>query len=178
MLSSYFLAFFLLVLLRMVADAGRQYLPRGFAMTTTEAEKLLKKGVAALANGHTHLAMTCLEQAMHYARTPKTCSYLAYCIALNSKRFDDAIALGREALEAEPNSSLYCLNLGRILLLAGRKEEAITVFRQGLVFSRDAALIYQLEELGTRKPPIFTAMPREHFANRLCGILGSKIGLR
>lgn len=147
-------------------------------MAQAEAEALLEKGIAALANGHSHLAMSCLEQAMHYGKTPKICSYLAYCLALNCKQFDEAIALGREALEAEPSSPVFCLNLGRVFLLAGRKDEAITVFRQGLAVSRDSALISQLEELGARKPPLFKALPRKHLINKSFGFLASKLGLR
>lgn len=147
-------------------------------MATSEAVELQEKGLHALEHGRTYLAMTCLEQAMAYGKTPLLCSYLAYCMALNKRSIGDAIALGREALEAEPEVPAFSLNLGKILLLAGRREEAIRVFRQGLASSRHPELIAALEKLGTRSPPLFKTLPRGHFLNRYAGLLRGWLGLR
>jgi tetratricopeptide (TPR) repeat protein len=147
-------------------------------MTDNEAADFLSKGIAALEHGHSYLAMSCLEQAISHGKTPDICSYLGYCLALNGKDYDTAVLLGYEALQAAPSSSVYCLNLGRTLLLAGRREEAIGIFRQGLTVSRDAALISQLEGLGTRMPPVFKTLPRDHFLNKYGGIILSRIGFR
>lgn len=147
-------------------------------MTIPNAVELQEKGLHALEHGHSYLAMTCLEQAMAYGKTPLLCSYLAYCLALNKRSIEDAIALGREALEAEPAVPVFSLNLGKILLLADRREEAISVFRQGLASGRDPELIAALEALGVRNPPLFKALPRRHFLNRYAGLLRSWLGLR
>lgn len=147
-------------------------------MAHTEAAELMQKGLLALKNGHSFLAMTYLEQALEYGKTPVLSSYLAYCRALNGRDLDKSIELGRDALQADPANPEFNLNLGRVLLLAGRKEEAITVFRQGLANSLNPDLIAQLEQLGTRKPPLFRSLARNHFLNKFAGQLLNLFGFR
>jgi tetratricopeptide (TPR) repeat protein len=122
--------------------------------------------------------MTYLEQANIFGKTPVISSFLAYCHAVNGRDLDKAIELGREALQADPANPEFCLNHGRVLLLSGHKDEAITVFRQGLTSSLHPELIAQLEKLGTRKPPVFASLPRDHFLNRQGGKLLSALGFR
>jgi len=147
-------------------------------MSIAAAVDPLEKGLAALEHGYTYLAMSCLEQAMASGKTPQLCSSLAYCLALNNKKLDKAVDLAREALDSEPGNTQFILNLGRILLLAGRKEEAIRVFRQGLSYGRDPHIIEQLEQLGTRKQPLFPRLPRGHFANKFFGMVLSRLAFR
>jgi tetratricopeptide (TPR) repeat protein len=147
-------------------------------MELTEAAELTQKGLLALEHGHTYLSMTYLEQAMKYGKTPVISSYLAYCHAVNGRDLDDAIELGRNALQADPANPEFCLNLGRVLLLSGRKDEAIAVFRQGLTTSLHPELIAHLDKLGTRKPPVFSSLPRNHFLNRYGGQLLNVLGFR
>jgi len=147
-------------------------------MALTEAAELVEKGLLALQNGHSYLAMTYLEQAMKYGKTPVLSSNLAYCHALNGRDKDTAIELGREALLADPANPEFSLNLGRVLLLSGQRNEAITIFRKGLTFAPHPELIAQLEKLGTRKSPIFKTLPRTHFLNKIGGQLLSALGFR
>ena len=147
-------------------------------MATAAAVDPLEKGLSALEHGHTYLAMSCLEEAMASGKTPLLCSHLAYCMAVNNKGLDSAIALAREALDAEPGNIHFRLNLGRILLLAGQKEEAIRVLRQGLYYGCSPELLAQLDQFGTRKAPLFPALPRGHFANKYSGLLLTRLGLR
>jgi tetratricopeptide (TPR) repeat protein len=147
-------------------------------MKLTNSAELLQKGLLALEHGHTYLAMTCLEQAMEDGETPVLASYLAYCRALNGRDLEEAAELARGALHAAPADQQCCLNLGRILLLSGHKDQAIAVFRQGLAHSLNPVLIAQLEQLGTRKPPLFVALPRDHFLNKYGGKVLSLLGFR
>lgn len=147
-------------------------------MQNREAAELLEKGLTALENGHSYLAMTCLEQAAGYETTPLLNSCLAYCHALNGRDMDKAIELARSALQGDAANPRYCLNLGRILLLSGRKEEAITIFRQGLANSSDPELIAQLERLGTRKPPLIKIFSRNNPLNKYGGKFMRLLGKR
>ncbi len=147
-------------------------------MALTESAELLQKGLDALEHGHTFLAMTCLEQAMEYGKTPILSSFLAYCHALNGRDLDKAIELAREAQQADPACPECSLNLGRVLLLSEHKDEAITVFRQGLVYSLSPELIAQLDELGTRKPLLFKTLSRDNILNKYGGKLLGLCGLR
>ena len=141
-------------------------------------EELVSKALTALTHGHSYLAMVCLQQATALGSSPIIDSHLGYCLALNQQDFAEARRLGEKALSAEPNNPLFCLNLGRICLLAGQKEDAICIFRQGLAFSRDEAIIAELNRLGTRKPPLFPAFHRNHPLNKWGGIVLSRLGLR
>ena len=141
-------------------------------------EELVSKALTALTHGHSYLAMVCLQQAAAYGHSPVIDSHLAYCLALNQQEFAEARRLGELALHAEPNNPLFCLNLGRVCLLAGEKLEAIRIFRQGLAFSRDQMLIDELNRLGTRKPPVFPSLHRDHPLNKWVGILLARLGLR
>lgn len=147
-------------------------------MAMAAAVNPLEKGLSALEHGHTYLAMSCLEQAMESVKSPQVCAKLAYCLAVNNKDMERAINLAREALDAEPGNTTFRLNLGRVLLHAGLKDEAIRVFRQGLSHGSDSELITQLEQLGTRKRPVFPTLQRGHFLNRYAGLLLSWLGLR
>lgn len=141
-------------------------------------EELVSKALTALQHGHTYLAMVCLEQAASFGHSSIIDSYLGYCLALNRQAFGEAIRLGERALHEEPNNPLFCLNLGRSYLLAGQKDDAIRTFRQGLAFSRDEALIAELNRLGTRKPTPFPALHRNHLLNKWGGIILARLGLR
>ena len=141
-------------------------------------EELVSKALTALTHGHSYLAMVCLQQAAACGHSPVIDSHLAYCLALNQQEFTEARRLGEQALNAEPNNPLFCLNLGRVCLLAGEKQEAIRIFRQGLAFSRDQMLIAELNRLGTRKPTVFPSLHRDHPLNKWVGILLARLGLR
>ncbi len=141
-------------------------------------EELVSKALSALQNDHTYLAMACLQQAEALGSSSIIDSYLGYCLALNHQDFPSAIRLGLSALHQEPNNPLFCLNLGRVYLMAGEKTDAVRVFRQGLAFSRDEQLIAELNRLGTRKPPVIVFLHRDNFINVLLGKLLVKLGLR
>lgn len=147
-------------------------------MNHSDAEEFLAKGLEALEHGHIHLAMSCLEQAARYERTSIVSSHLAYCMALNGRDMDIAIAMAGEALAQEPYNPAFCLNLGRVYLLAGRREDAVRTFRQGVAYTKDQNLIDELEKLGIRKAPVFRRLHRDHFLNRYLGLLLSRLGLR
>jgi Tfp pilus assembly protein PilF len=146
-------------------------------MAMTALADPLEKGLAALENGHAHLAMSCLEQAMASGKTPILTSYHAYCLALTRTDMNRAVDLCREALLAEPDRPDICLNMGRTLLLAGRRDEAVRVLRLGLTFSADDRLIAALEQLGTRRTPLCPWLPRRHFINKYGGLLRSWLGI-
>ena len=55
---------------------------------------------------------------------------------------------------------------------------AIRVLRQGLYYGSSTELLAQLDQFGTRKKPLFPALPRGHFVNKYSGLLLSRFGLR
>lgn len=147
-------------------------------MSNTQAEESFAKGLHALSNGHLYLALVCFEQAVNVERSPLCCSYLAFCLAKARGQYAEAVSLCEEALGKDPTNAVHYLNLGRVHMLAGQREKALNVLRQGLNFGNSDEIIRQLNALGTRKPPVIPSLRREHPLNKFCGILLKKLGLR
>jgi hypothetical protein len=70
------------------------------------------------------------------------------------------------------------MNLGRIYVLAGHREKALDILRQGLQYQRNDEILLELEMLGMRSRPIFPYLRRENPLNKFCGILLKKLGYR
>lgn len=139
---------------------------------------LLRKGERALQNGDTLVALLQLEMAHAVEPLPSIKAKLAYCLAKERRQYQQAMALCREALRAEPDNPDHYYQLSRIYLIAGQKRQAIKSLRKGLKFKRHQPSIDELNRLGARKSPIFTSLPREHILNRIGGILFTKLGSR
>lgn len=147
-------------------------------MDVHEVNDLVAKGVSALENDHVHLALVCFERAAEIEMSPKVCSGLGYCIAAARGELARGEQLCRGAIERDPETVFHYRNLGSVLLLAGNRGEAIQTFRQGLRHGKDAVIITKMDDLGTRKPPVITSLPRNHFLNRMLGLMLNRVGFR
>jgi len=141
-------------------------------------QKLLKDGIAAVRAGNTSQALKLLEQAAELDESPELISHLAYCLAKAKHDFTTATSLARSALRDEPWNSTHYLNLGKIYLLAGRRKDAIQVFRDGLLHEHNPRIKEELTQLGTRKYPVIATLPREHLFNRMLGKIFTRLKLR
>lgn len=139
---------------------------------------LIARGEKALASGETLVALMHFETANRLQMVPAVQSALAYCLARERRQYQQAIALCRQALEAEPAEVRHYYHLGRIYLTAGQKPLAITAFRRGLKLQRYQPIIDELRRLGVRRPPVFTSLPRDHVLNKSFGRLLSRLGAR
>lgn len=147
-------------------------------MGESHVEDLFAKGVHALENNHIYLALSCFEQAACLERTPLSCSYLAYCLAKVRSQYPDAISLCKEALGAEPGNPLHYFHLGRIYVMAGQRNKALTILRQGLKCENNGELLRELNVLGERKYPVFRSLDRGHPLNKFFGIALNRLGFR
>ena len=141
-------------------------------------DALLSKGDLALQSDDTLVALLQYEMAYAMDPNPSVKAKLAYCLARERKQYQQAMALCREALEAEPNNPDHYYQLSRVYLAAGHKNKALKSLRKGLKFKRHQPIIDELNRLGYRRPPTFSSLPREHVLNRAAGILLSKLGSR
>ncbi|MFA5073326.1 MAG: hypothetical protein WC539_05455 [Nitrospirota bacterium] len=68
------------------------------------------------------------------------------------------------------------LNLGRAYSAAGKKRNALTAFKQGLVYDHEhAGLLKEVKKMGTRKTPPLSFLDRSNPVNKLLGkMLGKK----
>lgn len=140
-------------------------------MTEKDYRELLREGMDALRSGRTDIALQSLEKAHEQVDSPEIQSHLAFCIAKERRDYQRAESLCESAISEDPGSSAHYLNLGRILLLAGRKRDAIRVFRDGLLHENNPVINDELKKLGTRRYPIISSLPREHGVNRILGKL-------
>jgi len=143
-----------------------------------QSATLLKEGMAALDAGNTALALQRLQAAAELDESPEILSHFAYCVAKELQDYRRAEALCGEAIDEEPWYSAHYLNLGRIRLLEGRREDAIRVFRDGLLREANPRIKAELERLGIRKYPIISSLPREHFLNKYLGKFLTALKLR
>lgn len=112
------------------------------------------------------------------ADIPQYASCFAYCIARERGQYQLAMTLCEKAIAREPENTLHYLNLGRVFLLAGKKTEALDVFRRGVSQERDQRIIDELNRLGERKPPVFPFLKRSNPLNKYLGMLLKRLGLR
>lgn len=141
-------------------------------------DELIEKGIALLNANNKLAALACFDKALTMRNSPKLLSYLSYCIATERGRIQEALKLCNEAIAQEPDNPTHYLNLGRIHLHSGRKNEALTTFRKGLSFGEDKAIKSLLKKFGTRGKPVFPFLPRNNFLNKYAGLLLRRIKLK
>jgi hypothetical protein len=78
----------------------------------------------------------------------------------------------------DAQNPIHYLNLGKVYLLAGKKSQAIEVFRKGLAHERHQEIIDELNRLGIRKSPVLPFLKRKNPINRYFGIILHRLGLR
>lgn len=109
--------------------------------------------------------------------SPDMLAMMGYSLA-ESGQFRKAIDLCVKAVTLNPGNSDYYLTLGRVYILAGERDKAITVFRKGLKIRKNADIMEELRRLGIRKPPPFNSLDRQHILNRVTGKLLGVLGMR
>lgn len=141
-------------------------------------EKIFRKGLDALENGHIYLALSCFEQAASLDRTPLHCSYLAFCLAKVRSQFSESICLCKEALKMDPDNAVHYLHLGRIHLMAGQRKKALGVLRRGLQCADNGTIFQEITLIGERRNPVIASLARNHPLNKYLGLLLTKLGVR
>jgi tetratricopeptide (TPR) repeat protein len=101
--------------------------------------------------------------------TPEMLSLMGYSVASQSGQLKEGIALCEKAISLNPNHTDHYLNLGRIYLLANKKEPAIRIFKTALRIKKDPKIIRELRSLGIRKPPFVSSLSRDHLINIWAG---------
>ncbi|MGO9014296.1 MAG: tetratricopeptide repeat protein [Dissulfurispiraceae bacterium] len=147
-------------------------------MHTVTPEELFNKGLEALAGGKMIPALASFEKALELEDNPAFYSYFALCIAKERGQVRKAIKLCEEALQKDRENTAHYLNLGKILLHAGNRDDAIIAFRAGLKYGTDLLIIDELNKLCIRKPPVISFLNRNNPINKYLGIILKKLGLR
>jgi len=123
-------------------------------------------------------ALAAIEQIPLSARTPLVLSAYALCMAAVKGSYKSAVNLCHEAIKKDPKNPEHYYRQGRILLLAGRRKDAIWVFRMGLRHGRHKEILETLAALGIRRPPPINFLARSNPLNKYLGLLLAKLNLR
>ncbi|OGR29223.1 MAG: hypothetical protein A2X83_12830 [Desulfuromonadales bacterium GWD2_54_10] len=143
-----------------------------------EAAVEFERAREALASGSALAALVHLEKSLQLHDDPSRYSYLGYCIAKERGLAKKGIELCQNSLLQEPEEPAHYLNLGKIHLISGNKEEALKAFREGIAKGENNEILMLLSRIGTRKPPVISSLSRNNPLNRYLGMLFKRIGLR
>lgn len=141
-------------------------------------QSLLEEGMKAVEKGDTLTGLLLFEEASKHQLTPTIQSCLGYCLAKEKRQIREGIELCQQARRKEPERSLHYLNLGRIYKLAGQKQFAIKIFRQGMRMEANRTIMKELESLGLRREPVFHGLDRNHPLNKHVGKFMAAMGMR
>jgi tetratricopeptide (TPR) repeat protein len=100
---------------------------------------------------------------------PQMLSLMGYCIVSDTGQIKQGIAMCAKAIASDPFNSDHYLNLGRIYILGNDRRRAIQSFKKGLQIRKDPRIIKELRQLGIRKTPPISSLPRGHFLNIITG---------
>ena len=145
------------------------------------AEKSYRMGVRALSGGRRKEALALFEASIEIERRrhtdrpqPRYLSYYGLCLAIERNEVHEALRYCREAMTLESfNADIRC-NLGRVLLLAGRRREAFKCFIRGLRLEpAHRGIVDRLKTMGTRRRPPVPFLDRANPINVFLGRLRS-----
>lgn len=106
---------------------------------------------------------------------PRYKSYCGLLLALVDRKMKQAEQLCESAIKPGATSDLY-YNLGRVYQMQGQREKALKIFHKGLqVDRRNTDIHRELENMGTRRKPVFPFLPRGNFLNRMAGKIRSRL---
>ena len=104
-------------------------------------------------------------------------SYLGVCVGICDRRFEEAVALCTSASKQEFFNPEAYLNLARVYLHFGFKNEGRRFLLRGqMIDPANAEIATALGQLGARMSPVLRFLPRRHFINRWLGSARHRFG--
>jgi tetratricopeptide (TPR) repeat protein len=103
---------------------------------------------------------------------PQVLSALGLCLAMAENRIQDGVQYCQRAINDQAHEAQYHYHLGMVYLKAPNKKKALNSFYHGLKVNPGHPRIKkQLHEMGVRKLPVLSFLPRDHFLNKFFGQL-------
>jgi Flp pilus assembly protein TadD len=141
-----------------------------------ETRELFRRAEMQINRGRFREASSILTQALKLAPdNPIYISQLGFCVGMLGN-LPDGEKMCRRAHKMAPTIPIVLVNLGRILVEKGLRQEARVLFAQAYQIdntSSPAAL--ELSRLGVRKPPVLPFLNRRHILNKYLGILRHRL---
>jgi len=133
-----------------------------------------------LRNGLPKEAFKVLQQAsVHFPDDPLVLSYYGCLLAVVEKKYRVGVDACRKAITLLQEKEMFeedilyptfYLNMGRAYLAAGKKQEAIDSFHDGLQYDRgNIELKKEIRSLGMRKSPVIPFLDRSNPINKYIG---------
>jgi hypothetical protein len=142
------------------------------------SRELLSRGFESFEQKNYSAALDSFEKVPVFLRPPEALSAYALCLAEVKGTYKVAANICHEAIKKDPKNPEHYYRQGQILLRAGRKKDAIWVFRMGMRNGRHKGIIDTLGQLGIRRPPPLGFLPRSNPVNKILGIILTRLNLR
>lgn len=145
------------------------------------AKEFFGKGEDLFRRGEGLAALAAFEKSASLDSSNPLCkSYIALLSATERGELARSIKTSEELAGEYPHEPVIYLNLGRLYLRAGRKEECVEALRKGISQAQGGLpeAVELLESLGIRKKLVFPFLSRGHFLNKYAGIIFKRLGLR
>ena len=152
--------------------------PQGHSVTVSSVNEQLASATVKLDSKDYAAALAELQQIPVAARSPLALSAYALCLAAVEGNYKVSVNSCHDAIRKDPKNPEHYFRQGRILLLAGRKKDAIWVMRMGLRHGKHKGITDTLAAFGIRRSPPLEFLPRSNVINKYLGMMLSRLNLR
>jgi len=131
----------------------------------------LQNAVRYLKMNHPYDALKHLRQLQtSYPKDPVISSYLGLALVLTKADVEKGTKLCADAAEVSMHRPECIANFVRVCLKTGDRERAASAMKEGLAMHSDHRELNQLAwQMGIRRKPFFSFLPRGNFINRVTG---------
>ena len=106
---------------------------------------------------------------------PRYNSYYGLMLALVDRKLKNAEQHCQMGIQPGAGSDMF-YNLGRVYQMQGQREKALKTFHKGLQADpKNMDIHRELENMGTRRKPVFAFLPRGNFINRIAGRIRNRL---
>ena len=135
-----------------------------------ESREFFHKAQASIHRGNFKRAASLLKEALKIAPSnPNYMSHMGLCMGMMGNMRDGEI-MCRKAVTLEPLKPILLVNLGRVLLEQGNREEARKAFKRAYeIDDTHAAAALELSRMGVRRKPVIRFLHRNHPLNVFLG---------
>lgn len=146
---------------------------RGAAREEKGPTDFYRAGLILLKRKQEREALVAFERALQLEPADSLArSYYGLCLALTRRNLSEGLRLCEQAAEEEFFRAEVHLNLGKTLLLAGKRQEAERALREALTLDEtNRETLRELEKMGVRKRPLVPFLSRGNPLNRWPGLL-------
>jgi Tfp pilus assembly protein PilF len=147
-------------------------------MLDQRAESTFQRGMDLMHRGQPREALAFLRAAVdldgthtgQYTGQARYESYYGLCLAQSKSRLLEALKHCRKAAQMEPYRADVWLNLGRVALAANRRGEAFRALERARSLDpTHPGIASELRQLGVRRPPALSFLPRQNPINVFLG---------